>query len=144
MLNTSYGATPALRFPKFIQLFSDPTYAALATACAQSPAQMGWLLNWQGSQMHQAGRAHEVLEVSMHAQFTATSSVLPTFMSLTRDLWSTVQRNTARQAQIATIAVPVRVIVGSEDSYLAPMAGYFHGLIPASDLHLVSAGHWPQ
>jgi haloalkane dehalogenase len=97
LLNTFYGATPALRFPEFIQLFSDPTYAALAAAYAQSPAQFGWLLNWQGAQLRQGGRAHEGLEASMQAQFAATPSALPAFMSLTRDLWPTVQRDTERR-----------------------------------------------
>src|SRR5262249_22259133 len=94
-LNTYYGRTPALRFPEFIQLFSDPTYAALATAIAQSPAQMGWLLNWQGAQLRPGGRAREALEASMQAQFMATPSVLPAFLSVTQDLWPSVQRNTA-------------------------------------------------
>jgi haloalkane dehalogenase len=144
LLNTYYGATPALRFPEFIQLFSDPTLAALAAAFAQSPAQLGWLLNWQGSQMRQGARDPEALEAIIQAQFRATPSVVPAFMSLTRDLWHTVQRDTERHAQVATIPVPVSIIFGSEDPYLAPMASYFHELIPASDLHLVKAGHWLQ
>lgn len=144
LLNTYYGATPALRFPEFIQLFSDPTYAPLAAAFAQSPAQLGWLLNWQGSQMRQGARDPGALEAIIQTQFEATPSVVPAFMSLTRDLWPTVQRDTERHAQVAAIPVPVSVIFGSEDPYLAPMASYFHELIPASDLHLVAAGHWPQ
>ena len=40
--------------------------------------------------------------------------------------------------------VSVMLLFGTEDPYLAPMAGSCHEFIPVSNLHLVAARHWPQ
>ena len=47
ILNSAYDNSPLNVWPEMIVLFADPALQALALAVAQSPAQFGWLLDWQ-------------------------------------------------------------------------------------------------
>ena len=150
LLNTYYDAAPTLRFPEFISLFADPGYTDLAAAFAADPAQLGWLLAFQGRQfrrdappaLQERGR---VLEPLIRGQFAGTPSALPAFMGLTRDLRATLEANTGRARELAAFARPVGLIWGAGDPYLnRGVAEHLRGLFPASELALLPLGHWPQ
>jgi pimeloyl-ACP methyl ester carboxylesterase len=47
LLNTFYSAMPTTNAPEAIRLFSDPVFASLASALAQSPSINRWLFRWQ-------------------------------------------------------------------------------------------------
>jgi haloalkane dehalogenase len=49
ILNSAYDNSALDVWPEMIVLFADPALKALAQAVAQSPAQFGWLLQWQQS-----------------------------------------------------------------------------------------------
>jgi haloalkane dehalogenase len=147
LLNTYYGSTPTVRFPEFISLFADPAYAALTTAIAQDPAIAGWLLNWQGQQFGGAAdpAGADELGAIIQAQFAASPSVFPAFMSHTRDLYPAVRANSRREAQVRAWTLPVRIIFGAGDPYLGPaVANYFTTIVPTAERYLLQAGHWPQ
>ncbi len=77
LLNTYYGDAPTLRFPEFISLFADPTYASLAEAIAQDPNIILWLLNWQGSHFGEGGVDPETLLSIVWPQFAHVPSTFP-------------------------------------------------------------------
>lgn len=145
LLNTYYGEAPTLRFPEFINLFADPTYAALAQAFVQDPEKIRWLLSWQGHQFGQGPVGPEALLAMVWPQFASVPSTFPAFMSLTRDLYATVQADTARASHLATFDRPVSIIFGAGDPYLnSGVAQSFHELFPTSQMSLLKKGHWPQ
>jgi haloalkane dehalogenase len=151
LLNTYYDAAPALRFPEFINLFSDPEYRSLATALIIDPAQFGWLLDFQGRQfLRDAPSAIQELAQKMlvpvvRGQFAATPSSAPAFLSLTRELREKVQANTRRVPDLSGLDRPVSLIWGAGDPYLNPgVAEHLKGLFPDADLTVLQAGHWPQ
>src|SRR5271156_366621 len=47
ILNSAYDNSPLNVWPEMVVLFADPALKALALGVAQSPAQFGWLLDWQ-------------------------------------------------------------------------------------------------
>lgn len=153
LLNTYYDEAPTLRFPELISLFSDPHYADLAAALAGAPAQLGWFLAFQGRQMYRqvsapirvARERNPVILPIVQAQFTAQPSVMPAFMRLTRELRSSVQANTMRRAELASLDVPVRLIWGADDPYLnRGVAEHFETLFASVESSLLPLGHWPQ
>jgi pimeloyl-ACP methyl ester carboxylesterase len=78
-------------------------------------------------------------------QFASVPSTFSAFMSLTRDLYPTVQANTARAARLTAFDRPVSIIFGARDPYLnSGVAQSFHELFPAPHLSLLQKGHWPQ
>ncbi|MBA3824025.1 MAG: hypothetical protein H0X24_09020 [Ktedonobacterales bacterium] len=135
---------PGLRFPECIQLFADPAYAALTAALAREPAQMGWLLDWQGQQFRQSGTPPDALGDGIQAHFQATPSVVPAFMSLARDLPATLARDTARHPHLATLAMPWGSCLGGTISIWGNLSRALQELLPTSDLQCFAAGHWPQ
>ena len=153
LLNTYYDEAPTLRFPELISLFSDPHYADLAAALAGAPAQLGWVLAFQGRQMYrqvsapirEARERNPVILPIVQAQFAAQPSVMPAFMRLTRELRASVQVNTMRRAELASLDVPVRLIWGADDPYLnRGVAEHFETLLPSVESSLLPLGHWPQ
>jgi pimeloyl-ACP methyl ester carboxylesterase len=151
LLNTYYDAAPTLRFPEFIDLFSDPGYRSLATALISDPAQFGWLLTFQGRQfLRDAPLAIQELTQKMlvtvvRGQFGATPSSAPAFLSLTRELREKLQANTRRVPDIFGLDRPVSLIWGAGDPYLnTGVAEHLKGLFPDADLTVLQAGHWPQ
>jgi haloalkane dehalogenase len=81
----------------------------------------------------------------VQAQFTAQPSVMPAFMRLTRELRSSVEANTLRRAELASLDVPVRLIWGADDPYLnRGVAEHFEALLPSVESSLLPLGHWPQ
>jgi pimeloyl-ACP methyl ester carboxylesterase len=145
LLNIYYAQAPTLRFPPFIRLFADPTYAALTQAIVQEPSVAGWLLQWQAEQFGTGTRGREILRPIVLHEFADMPSTFPAFMALTRDLEATLQADTQRLPQLATFERPVRIIFGADDPYLnTGVAEHFQEAFPASELFLLHAGHWPQ
>jgi haloalkane dehalogenase len=79
----------------------------------------------------------------VQAQFTAQPSVMPAFMRPTRELRASVQANTMRRAELASLDVPVRLIWGADDPYLnRGVAEHFETLLPSVESSLLPLGHW--
>lgn len=151
LLNTYYDAAPTLRFPEFINLFSDPGYRALATVLISDPAQFGWLLTFQGRQFLRDAPleiqelTQKMLVTVVRGQFGATPSSAPAFLSLTRELREKLQANTRRVPDLSGLDHPVSLIWGAGDPYLnIGVADHLKGLFPDADLTVLQAGHWPQ
>jgi pimeloyl-ACP methyl ester carboxylesterase len=145
LLNTYYADAPTLRFPEFISLFADPTYAALTRAMAQTPEVARWLLTWQGAQFGAGEQGQGTLLSIIVAQFAGTPSTFPAFIALTSDLRATLRADTQRLPLLKTFDRPVRIIFGAGDPYLNPgVAEHFHEAFPTSELFLLHTGHWPQ
>jgi len=147
LLNTYYGGTPTLRFPEWISLFADPTYAALARAITEDLTVAQWLFRWQGHQFNQGstGVPEGFLQM-IWPQFAATPGTFPAVLSLTSDLHATLRANTQRLPDLKRFNRPVRIIFGAEDPYLnTGVAQSLHEALPTSDLSLLpEKGHWPQ
>jgi pimeloyl-ACP methyl ester carboxylesterase len=149
LLNTLYGATPAARLPELIELFAQPGLSALAAEIIQSPEQMGFLLNFQFgkfqaslSERHQAHSGAFLGPIVVNS-FMQQPSSARAFVQLAADLFAEIGRNTARLEQLKQLAIPVSIIWGENDPYLAPaMADDFKQHLPHAALSLVSAGHW--
>ncbi len=151
LLNTYYDSTPSLRFPEFISLFADPAYADLAREFASDPAQLAWLLSFQGRHFLQGAsqslqeNAQKVLFPIIQSQFGMSPSVMPAFMGLTRDLHSNLEANAQRIKELSAFTSPVSIIWGAGDPYLNPgVAQHLHSQFPTSELTLLRLGHWPQ
>lgn len=150
LLNTYYDATPALKFPEFIRLFADPTYGALSTAIISDPAQFGWLLMFQGRQFLRdltPAQQEEMqkLLVRIRGQFATAPSAASAFVSLTRELHSSLKSNTQRAPKLSEFRRHVSLIWGAADPYLnSEVAKHLGSLFPNASLELLDLGHWPQ
>lgn len=145
LLNTYYGQAPTLRFPEFISLFADPTYADFTKAMTQDLTIFQWLLNWQGRQFGGPEQLQEALLPIIWPQFAGTPSTLPPFIGLTSDLAATLEANTRRLPELKAFDRRVQIIFGAGDPYLnSGVAQSFHEAFPNSELSLLHHGHWPQ
>ena len=151
IFNSAYDNSPLNVWPEMIVLFADPALRALALATAQSPAQFGWLLDWQRAKFaeplppDQKQHFEEVVAKVIADNFVLAPSSGPAFLQLSAQFYDELKRNTGRLAMVEALDLPVKVIWGEYDPYLnvamgRERAGHFRN----SSFHQVAAGHWLQ
>lgn len=151
ILNSAFEDSPLAVWPEMIILFGDPSLAALAQALRHSPAQFGWLLQWQQGRFAAAlspeHRAHfeRVIGPLIADNFITQPSSAPAFVQMTAQFYAELKRNAGRLSELAALEMPVRVIWGTDDPYFsAPMGEERAARFKHGSFHPVAAGHWLQ
>jgi haloalkane dehalogenase len=151
ILNTFYGAAPAIRLPELIELFATPSLKALATAMAQSPEQLAWLLQFQQKIFKdalsddQSAYFATFLGPIINDTFMKQPSSGPAFVQMTSHILEEVTRNTKRIPEMEALDMPIKLIWGGNDPYLSTdVAKDFRSHLKQSSLHVIPAGHWLQ
>jgi pimeloyl-ACP methyl ester carboxylesterase len=151
VLNTFYAATPTLRLPELIELFATPSLKALATAMAQSPEQLAWLLQFQQKifkdalSEDQSAYFATFLGPIINDTFMKQPSAGPAFVQMTSHILEEVTRNTKRIPEMEALDMPIKLIWGGNDPYLSTdVAKDFQSHLKHSSLHVIPAGHWLQ
>ena len=151
ILNSAYDNSPLNVWPEMIVLFADPALKALALAVAQSPAQFGWLLNWQRQEFErlmpadQKPHFEQFIGPLIAENFTMKPSSGPAFMQMGSQFYEELKRNTTRLPLVEALDLPVKVIWGEYDPYLDVAMGRERAAhFKSGSFHLVPAGHWLQ
>lgn len=151
ILNSAFDASPLAAWPEMIVVFADPALTALARHFAESPAQFGWLLEWQQAQfaagLTLAHRAHfeHFIGPLIADNFIRQPGAAPAFLQMTAQFYAELARNSGRLDELAQLEMPVKVIWGTHDPYLTTAMGeeraahFRHGTFRS-----VPAGHWLQ
>jgi pimeloyl-ACP methyl ester carboxylesterase len=151
ILNSAYDNSPLNAWPEMIVLFADPALRALALATAQSPAQFGWLLDWQRAKFAEplpaAQKQHfeQFMAPLIADNFVRPPSSGPAFLQMGAQFYEELKRNSTRLHLLGTLDLPVKVIWGELDPYFSTAMGkeraahFKHG-----SFHPVPAGHWLQ
>jgi pimeloyl-ACP methyl ester carboxylesterase len=151
ILNSAYDDSSRILWPEIVQLFATKDLNALSGAIAQSPAQLAWLLDWQGRKFRDAlpESQRERFEARIGAliaeNFIQQPSSGPAFAQLASDFFEELARNTRRLPELKALDLPVKVIWGEFDPYITldvgkKRASYFR----RSSLRALPAGHWVQ
>jgi pimeloyl-ACP methyl ester carboxylesterase len=150
LLNMYYGAAPTLKFPYFIAFFADPNYREMSIAALQDPAIFTWIMDFQRQLFvrdipeEQAALA-QWLTPSVRPQFAATPSAAIAFSKVTAGLHDSVEANTKRHRELATLKKPTSLIWGTADRFLnLGVAEHLMSFLPNATLTTLKAGHWPQ
>jgi len=112
-----------------IVLFADPALKALAVAVAQSPAQFGWLLDWQRQEFEKLMPAdqnphfEQFIGALIAENFTMQPSSGPAFMQMGSQFYGELKRNSTRLPLVEALDLPVKVIWGEYDPYLGVAMG---------------------
>jgi haloalkane dehalogenase len=151
ILNSAYDNSPLNVWPEMIVLFADPALKALALAVAQSPAQFGWLLDWQRLKFaeplpaDQNAHFEQFMARVIADNFTMQPSSGPAFMQMGAQFYEELKRNSTRLPLVEALDLPVKVIWGEYDPYLGVAMGRERAAhFKNSSFHLVPAGHWLQ
>jgi haloalkane dehalogenase len=151
ILNSAYDNSPLNVWPEMIVLFADPALKALALAVAQSPAQFGWLLDWQRQEFEKLMPADQKLHFEdfigplIADNFMMQPSSGPAFMQLGSQFYEELERNSTRLPLVEALDLPVKVIWGEYDPYLGVAMGRERAAhFKNGSFHLVPAGHWLQ
>jgi haloalkane dehalogenase len=151
ILNSAYDNSPLNVWPEMIVLFADPALRALAHAVAQSPAQFGWLLDWQRMKFAEPLPADQRLHFEQFiAPLIADNFVLPpssgpAFMQMGSQFYEELKRNSTRLPLVEALDLPVKVIWGEYDPYLNVAIGRERAAhFKNGSFHPVAAGHWLQ
>ncbi|MBV8456263.1 MAG: alpha/beta hydrolase [Acetobacteraceae bacterium] len=151
LLNAFYGATPGLRVPELIALFSNKELSALSLHFLESPHQFAWLLDFQRNQLAtgltetQKVRYFEFLGPIIDNNFRQQPSAASAFAQMTSQLADEVAANTARLVEFRRSDVPLTLIWGKADPYLhVSVAEHLRSQARHASLHALDAGHWPQ
>jgi haloalkane dehalogenase len=151
ILNSAYDNSPLNVWPEMIVLFADPALKALALAVAQSPAQFGWLLDWQRLKFaeplpaDQNAHFEQIIARVIADNFTMQPSSGPAFMQMGAQFYEELKRNSTRLPLVEALDLPVKVIWGEYDPYLGVAMGRERAAhFKNSSFHLVPAGHWLQ
>jgi haloalkane dehalogenase len=151
VLNSPYGEAPTRRWPEFVEIFTTKTLGALAMAIAQSPAQFGWMLNWQRQQfsLHLPESQREHFEKFMgpliEKNFTQQPGAGIAFVQMTAELDAKIALDTDRYPQLEALSLPVKILWGKHDPYLnSGMAEELKSHLSHASLDFVDAGHWLQ
>jgi haloalkane dehalogenase len=151
ILNSAYDNSPLNVWPEMIVLFADTALRALALAVAQSPAQFGWLLNWQRQEFErlmpadQKPHFEQFIGPLIAENFTMQPSSGPAFMQMGSQFYEELKRNTTRLPLVKALDLPVKVIWGEYDPYLDVAMGRERAAhFKSGSFHLVPAGHWLQ
>jgi len=151
ILNSAYDNSSLNVWPEMIVLFADPALKALARAVAQSPAQFGWLLDWQRLKFAEPLPADQKLHFEQFmAPLIADNFVLPpssgpAFVQMGAKFYEELKRNSTRLPLVEALDLPVKVIWGEFDPYLGVAMGRERAAhFKNGSFHLVPAGHWLQ
>ncbi len=151
ILNSAYDDRAPTLWPEMITLFATPALAALGRAIAQSPAQFGWLLSWQQARFTEALpedlRAHfaEGMGKLIADNFTVAPSSGPAFLQLAAGFFDELARNAERLPEVAALDLPVKVIWGRFDPYIAVSdAEHRAAQFRHASLRILPGGHWLQ
>jgi pimeloyl-ACP methyl ester carboxylesterase len=151
ILNSAYDNSPLNVWPEMIVLFADPALKALALAVAQSPAQFGWLLDWQRQEFEklmpadQKAHFEQFIGPLVADNFTMQPSSGPAFMQMGAQFYEELKRNSTRLPLVEALDLPVKVIWGEYDPYLGVAMGRERAAhFKNGSFHLVPAGHWLQ
>jgi pimeloyl-ACP methyl ester carboxylesterase len=151
LMNVFYGASPGLRVPELIELFSTKTLAALHRHFLTSPAQFGWLIDFQrgllqeGLAPKQKAIYQSFLAPLIEENFTQQPSAGLAFAHMTSQLNEEIAANEARLVSLRRSDVPFLLIWGGADPYLHRGVGeHLHSQVKSGVLHVLDAGHWPQ
>ena len=151
ILNSAYDDSPLNVWPEMIVLFADPRLRALAGAFAQSPEQLGWLLDWQKKKFEaplpagQKPHFEAFMGKVIADNFLMSPSSGPAFVQMASGFFEELKRNSSRLSLVEALDVPVKVIWGEFDPYLGVAMGKERAAhFRSSSFHLVPAGHWLQ
>ncbi len=151
ILNSAYDDAFPIHWPEMIELFAIGSLGALSVAMAQSPEQLGWLLNWQQGRFcdalpeNQQERFRTVIGPLIAANFIRQPGSGTAFVQMASQFFAELARNTARLGEVDELDVPTKVIWGEFDPYITAEAAedrltHFR----RGSLHLLPAGHWLQ
>jgi haloalkane dehalogenase len=144
LLNTYYHATPGLRRPPAIALYSTPVLRAVTrTVARRRPDLDRRLYYWQVGEFIRDPMQRAAIVPAFYEQYESSR---PAFWRLNEDLLGTVWSRRRRLGELHRFHRPVSVIFGARDRYLSPkVAGRLVAAFPAADLHLIAnAGHYVQ
>jgi haloalkane dehalogenase len=151
ILNSAYDNSPLNVWPEMIVLFADPALKALALAVAQSPAQFGWLLDWQRLKFaeplpaDQKQHFEQFMAPLIADNFVLPPSSGPAFVQMGAQFYEELKRNGTRLPLVEALDLPVKVIWGEYDPYLGVAMGKERaGHFKNSSFHPLPAGHWLQ
>jgi haloalkane dehalogenase len=151
MLNSAYAEGPEVLWPEMITLFATASLQELALAVAQSPEQFGWLLTWQQGKFRDAlsdghkGRFETFLGPLIRDNFVVQPGSGPAFVQLTAQFFDEHARNAARLPELKALDIPVKLIWGRNDPYIAvSVAERRQTQMANASLAVVDAGHWLQ
>jgi haloalkane dehalogenase len=151
ILNSAYDNSPLNVWPEMIVLFADPALKALALAVAQSPAQFGWLLDWQRQEFEKLMPGDQKVHFErcigplIADNFVVQPSSGPAFMQMGSKFYEELKRNSTRLPLVEALDLPVKVIWGEFDPYLGVAMGRERAAhFKNGSFHLVPAGHWLQ
>jgi haloalkane dehalogenase len=151
ILNSAYDNSPLNVWPEMIVLFADPALRALALAIAKSPAQFGWLLDWQRQEFErlmpadQKPHFEKFIGPLVAENFTVQPSSGPAFVQMAAQFYDELKRNSTRLPFVEALDLPVKVIWAEYDPYLGVAMGRERaGHFKNGSFHLVPAGHWLQ
>ncbi len=147
LMNTYYAESPTNRLPELIELFGDPSLAALSSAFINDREKMGWLINFQKKQFQVKmppelqQRYDGILQPIVDANFAGGAA--PAFVQMTAQVRDSVVYNTGRKPQARKFGPKVKLVWGSLDPYLTPAAAQVIAAnFPRAQVKLVPAGHW--
>ncbi len=150
-LNAAFAESQAVKWPEMIELFATGSLAALTQQIIGSPAQFGWLLDFQRQQFKrdlsgpQQARFDAFLLPIIDDNFRRQPGAGRAFAQMTGDFYAELARNTSRLPRMEALKVPARVIWGENDPYInAAVAREFQSHLKHSSLCLLPAGHWVQ
>jgi haloalkane dehalogenase len=151
ILNSAYDNSALDVWPEMIALFADPSLKALAQAVAQSPAQFGWVLQWQQSKFaeplpaDQRRHFEQFMGPLIADNFIKPPSSGPAFLQMAAQFYDELKRNGTRLPLVAALDIPVKVIWGELDPYLGVALGKQRAAqFKNGSFHPVPAGHWLQ
>lgn len=151
LLNCVFADEPPTALPELITLFATKSLSPLSMAMAQSPEQLGFILNFQRDQFQKGlSDAHkknykEFLGPLIDGNFRQQPSSGTAFVVMTSQFFAELARNTTRMPMMEALDMPVKIIWGDRDPYFASQAARdFHSLLKNSTLNVMDAGHWLQ
>jgi haloalkane dehalogenase len=151
ILNSAFARAPTDKWPELIELFATTNLKALSSAIMQSPAQFGWIVNFQREQFKKSladkhkARYDAFLGQIIDGNFRNQPSSGPAFAQMTSQFFAELDRNTTRISKMEALDIPAKVIWGENDPYInVGVARNFQSHLKHASLHLVPAGHWLQ
>jgi haloalkane dehalogenase len=123
----------------------------IAGAIAQSPAQFGWLLDWQRAKFAEPLPPEQKLHFEQFIapliadNFVRPPGSGPAFMQMGAQFYEELKRNSARLPLLKTLDLPVKIIWGQLDPYLGVAMGKERAAhFRSASFHPLPAGHWLQ
>ncbi len=151
MLNSAYSEDSTVLWPEMITLFATRSMQPLAIAITQSPAQFGWLLQWQQTKfldpLPETQKPHFSAFIGslISDNFIAQHGAGPAFVQLAAEFFDEHARNAKHLTTLKTLDIPVRLIWGKYDPYITvAVAERRQSQLKNAFLTVVPAGHWLQ